>query len=86
MEIWAFSRTNPFNPWPGLNFDWYRQLSHYAIKKYLAIQDEKAQRKGMRSSWHRVATNTMQRTVQSPIARDAGDTNAVNAPDRREVA
>ena len=86
MEIWAFSRTNPFNPWPGLNIDRYRQISHYVIKKYLEIQDKKAQRKGMRSSWHRVATNTMQPTVQSPIARDVGDTNVVNAPDRRELA
>ena len=86
MEIWAFSRTNPFNLWPGLNIDWYRQISHYAIKKYLEIQDKKAQRKGMRSSWHRVATNTMKRTVHSTVARDTGDTSAVNASERREVA
>ena len=60
MEIWAFSRTNPFNPWPGLNSDLVRRFSHVAIKKYLSFQDRKAERKGMRASWHRVENDALQ--------------------------
>jgi len=67
MELWAFSRTNPFNPWPGLNIDLYRRLSHYAIKKYLLQQDKKANRKGMRASWHRVANDTMHRDTMHRV-------------------
>lgn len=54
MEIWAFSRTNPFNPLPGFNFQWYNKLSHKVIDTYLKRQDRKAELKGMRSSWHLV--------------------------------
>lgn len=52
MEIWAFSRTNPFNPLPGFDFQWYNKLSHKVIDKYLRRQDRKAEIKGLRASWH----------------------------------
>jgi len=35
LEIWAYSRTNPFNPLPGLDLHWYNKLSHIVIDKYL---------------------------------------------------
>lgn len=66
MEIWAYSRTNPFNPWPGFGFKWYTRLSHLAIEKYLARQDRIAQSKGMKPSWHRVANNALHEMPTSP--------------------
>lgn len=65
MEIWAYSRTNPFNPLPGFGFKWYTRLSHYAITRYLARQDELASRKGMKASWHRVADNALHQMPQT---------------------
>ncbi len=59
MEIWAYSRTNPFNPFPGFGLRWYTQLSHLAIQKYLARQDRIAEAKGMKASWHRVGENAL---------------------------
>ncbi len=54
MEIWAFSRTNPFSPLPGFNMQWYNKLSHTVIDKYLKRQDRKAEQKGLLASWHLV--------------------------------
>ena len=59
MEIWAYSRTNPFNPLPGFGFKWYTRLSHMAIEKYLARQDRIAESKGTASSWHRIGDNAL---------------------------
>lgn len=59
MEIWAYSRTNPFNPVPGFNFSWYRKLSHVAIEKYLARKDKIAADKGAVASWHVVAEDAL---------------------------
>lgn len=86
MELWAFSRTNPFNPWPGVNADWYRQLSHFAIKKYLSLQDKKAQRNGRRASWHLMPANTMNRTVSGQGQPAVGGKVAANDAKRVEVA
>jgi len=52
LEIWAYSRTNPFNPLVGFNLQWYNKLSHTVIDKYLKRQDRIAEEKGMRASWH----------------------------------
>ncbi len=30
IEIWAFSRRNPFTPWPGASFDWTSLISRWA--------------------------------------------------------
>lgn len=52
LEIWAYSRTNPFNPLVGFNLQWYNKLTHQVIDKYLKRQDRIAEQKGMRASWH----------------------------------
>ena len=73
MEIWAFSRTNPFSPLPGLNLQWYNKLSHIVIDTYLKRQDRKAEQKGMRASWHLVDYTEMFDTdsAMEPAANDA---------------
>ncbi|OED41250.1 hypothetical protein AB833_10180 [Chromatiales bacterium (ex Bugula neritina AB1)] len=60
LELWAYSRTNPFNPLPGFDFNWYRRASHFAIDSYLRYQDRKAEKKGALASWHIVADDALQ--------------------------
>ena len=59
MEIWAYSRSNPFNPIPGFNLSWYTRLSHAAIEKFLYRQDQKAAARGAVASWHLVGENAL---------------------------
>ena len=59
LEIWAYSRTNPFNPLPGFNLQWYNKLSHKVIEKYLKRQDRIAAAKDMRASWHLIDSSEM---------------------------
>lgn len=66
LEIWAYSRTNPFNPWPGLNLSWYTKLSHVVIEKYLRHQDNIAAAQGRRASWHLVAKNALHEMPDRP--------------------
>jgi len=59
LEIWAYSRSNPFNPILGFDMAWYNKLSHQAINWYLKRQDRVAEKHGRNSSWHIVETNQM---------------------------
>ena len=59
LEIWAYSRANPFNPLIGFNLQWYNKLSHKVIDKYLKRQDRIAAAKGMRASWHLIDSSEM---------------------------
>jgi hypothetical protein len=54
LAIYADSRTNPFNPWPGLDLHWSNQLKYRALQWYRRRQDRQAARCGTRPSWHRV--------------------------------
>lgn len=70
LEIWAYSRTNPFNPLPGFNFSWYTKLSHIAIEKYLKRQDKIAAAKGAKASWHIVAEDGLHRMPGTGVVED----------------
>jgi hypothetical protein len=49
LEIWCYSRLNPFNPWAGIrHWQWVMRLQHKIINQYLERQD----RKKTRPSWH----------------------------------
>ena len=54
LAIYADSRTNPFNPWPGLDLHGSNQLKYRALQWYRRRQDREAERRGIQSSWHRV--------------------------------
>jgi len=54
LAIYADSRTNPFNPWPGLDLHWSSQLKYRALQWYRRRQDRQAARCGTQPSWHRV--------------------------------
>ncbi len=51
LEIWAYSRTNPFNPLPGLDSRLLDRLRHRLFTAYLRHQDRRAARAGGQPSW-----------------------------------
>ncbi len=59
LEIWAYSRTNPFNPLPGLGLRVFNRLECMLAKRYWLWLDERARRRNTLSSWHPVPTDRM---------------------------
>ncbi len=49
LEIWAFSRCNPFSPFPGMDFELKRQAEHFVVHRLWQRQDKKH---GPKASWH----------------------------------
>ena len=64
LEIWAYSRTNPFNPLVGFNLQWYKKLTHLVIHRYLERQDKIAEAKGRPASWHLIDSSEMFESVK----------------------
>jgi hypothetical protein len=50
--IFTSSRTNPFNPWPGLDLRWSNRLKYRAFQWYRRHEDRVAARNGTLASWH----------------------------------
>lgn len=65
LEVWAYSRTNPFNPFPGVDHHWLRYARDIVIDKYLRREDKKAQNKDARASWHVVSPDAINETADS---------------------
>jgi len=59
LEIWAYSRTNPFNPLPGLGLKISSRIEHRLAHAWWRWQDERAKRRNTVSSWHRVPAEKM---------------------------
>lgn len=55
LAIYADSRSNPFNPWPGVDLPWLNHLKYRALLWYRDRQDRQAAQRGTQSSWHRPA-------------------------------
>jgi hypothetical protein len=62
LEIWAYSRTNPFNPLPGFGFKFASRIEYRLAKLYWRWQDERAAKRDTISSWHLVANEKMHET------------------------
>lgn len=59
-EIWSISRSNPFNPFPGLDLPLFAKAQNKALTLYREFCDRRAEKRGAESSWHLVdARNTM---------------------------
>jgi len=59
-EIWSISRSNPFNPLPGIDLPALARLQNRALTWYREYCDRKAAARGAQSSWHVVpARNTL---------------------------
>ena len=54
-EIWAYARTNPFNPLPGISLDAGLRVRTRILQAFWAYKDKKAAAKGSRASWHPIA-------------------------------
>lgn len=59
LEIWAYNRPNPFNPFPGLPFKFVVNIKNYALRTFWQHKDKVAKRKGSKSSWHLIKPNEM---------------------------
>ncbi len=51
-ELWTLSRSNPFNPSPGLDLGFVDALQHRVLAAWRRREDRRAERRGTRSSWH----------------------------------
>lgn len=51
-EIWGISRTNPFNPFVGVNAAFFHRLDDRLLQRSRRRQDEAAAKRGVPSSWH----------------------------------
>ncbi len=61
LEIWAYSRLNPFNPWPGINSSFRGRLFTTLLRQKWDRLDRQAAAKGELSSWHRVPSVELHR-------------------------
>lgn len=62
-EIWSISRSNPFNPFPGIDIPVLARLQNRALNWYREYCDTKAAKNDVPSSWHIVdARNTLDDT------------------------
>lgn len=59
LELWAFSRHNPFNPLPGLALPFARALKNTAMKIFWRRADKKAAAKNSQASWHLIPAEDM---------------------------
>ena len=59
LEIWAFGRSNPFNPFPGLGLRAASRLEYRLAKAFWRYKDRQAERRNVQSSWHLVPTEKM---------------------------
>jgi hypothetical protein len=59
LEIWAYSRTNPFNPLPGLGLKLSSRIEHRLAHAWWNWEDERARRRNTLSSWHPVPSEKM---------------------------
>jgi len=59
LEIWAYSRTNPFNPLPGLGLRIFSRIEHRLAHAWWRFEDERARRRNTLSSWHPVPSEKM---------------------------
>lgn len=51
LALWGDSRTNPFNPFPGIGGQVANQLQYYFLEQFRIKTDEDAKKRGVRSSW-----------------------------------
>jgi len=76
-ELWTISRSNPFNPFPGIDHPLVTRFQNQVLNAYRKHCDKKAEQRGTVSSWHVIeARNTIGKSEQ---------TNAENKPEKREL-
>ena len=59
LEIWAYARPSPFNPLPGLPFNFIGALQTKVLKAYWRKKDRAATARNSRASWHLIDASDM---------------------------
>ncbi len=59
LELWAYSRHNPFNPFPGLPLPFAGTIKNAAMKVFWKRADTKATAKNSKPSWHLIPAKEM---------------------------
>ena len=59
LEIWAYSRHNPFSPLPGFGLEFVASLERWVLKAYWRAMDNRARKRGQRASWHLIDAKEM---------------------------
>ena len=52
LSIYGDSRTNPFNPLPGIPSQWVDEVQYFILDLFRKRADDKAQKLNRRSPWH----------------------------------
>jgi hypothetical protein len=59
LAIYAYSRSNPFNPFPGVFPTWCSRIEQRLTQLHFRRADEVAAKKKVRASWHRVPNSSL---------------------------
>jgi hypothetical protein len=59
LELWAYSRHNPFSPWPGLPLNFVLTAKHKIMQWNWRRLDKLAQKRSSRASWHKIPADKM---------------------------
>lgn len=59
LEIWAYSRHNPFNILPGFGSNMIANLEQWGLKWFWGYKDRAAAKKQTKSSWHLIKMEDM---------------------------
>ncbi len=59
LELWAYSRHNPFSLWPGLPLDYMLHVKHRIIQWNWRRLDARAAARNSRASWHLIPPEQM---------------------------
>ena len=65
LEIWAYSRLNPFNPWPGIDSALRGRVYTALLRRKWRRLDRLAAARGELSSWHPVPASELHRDAGS---------------------
>lgn len=73
LAIYAYSRSNPFNPLPGFApVSWRSRIEQFFTRRALQAADQKAARNNARASWHQVPATELA-AITSPAPDVASD-------------
>ncbi|MBV1901374.1 MAG: phytanoyl-CoA dioxygenase family protein [Kordiimonadaceae bacterium] len=59
LELWAYSRHNPFNPFPGIFVPFAKAIKNKAMHVFWDRADKKAQKKSAKASWYLIDPSDM---------------------------
>lgn len=59
LELWAYSRHNPFNPFPGIKLPFAAKIKHKAMHIFWQRADKKAAARNSKASWYKIPAEEM---------------------------